>query len=234
MMRVFAIGDLHLPGGQEKPMHVFGDHWEEHFERIRSDWLAKVAKEDLVLIPGDISWAMTLAQAADDLQAIGSLPGRKIILRGNHDYWWSSIGQVRSMLPHGMFALQNDAFLYDDVLVAGARGWQTPGSRDFQAQDEKIYLREVQRLELSLRDARRLSEGLPILAMMHYPPFNERQEDNDFTDLFARFGVAQVLYGHLHAKSIASAFQGIRDGVAYRLVSCDALDFSLAHVPHGG
>jgi predicted phosphohydrolase len=229
-MRIYAIGDLHLPGGQDKPMAVFGEHWESHFERISSDWAAKVEEDDIVLLPGDISWAMTLEQAMDDLRAIGALPGRKIMLRGNHDYWWNSIGRIRAALPENFFAIQNDAARVDGLTVAGTRGWQTPGSRDFQQQDEKIYQREVQRLELSLREARRKAQGGSILGMIHYPPFNERREDNGFTALFAEYGVKTVLYGHLHGKSIASAFQGEREGIQYRLVSCDALDFRLSEV----
>lgn len=230
-MRVFAIGDLHLPGGQEKPMNVFGAQWDDHFARIAADWRDKVGEGDLVLIPGDISWAMTLEQAEEDLRAIGALPGGKLILRGNHDYWWSSIGRVRAALPDGMHALQNDAFLSGEVLIAGTRGWQTPGSKEFEAADEKIYLREVQRLELSLKDARKKSGTLPILAILHYPPFNEQQEDNGFTQLLEGYGVARALYGHLHGRSVHTAFQGVRNGIDYRLVSCDALQFRLLPIP---
>lgn len=230
-MRVFAIGDLHLPGGQQKPMNVFGAHWDDHLSRICADWRERVFPEDLVLIPGDISWAMTLDQARGDLANIGALPGKKLLLRGNHDYWWSSIGQVRAALPEGMYALQNDAFLFGDYLIAGTRGWQTPGSKEFESSDEKIYRRELQRLELSLKDARKKSEHAPILAMLHFPPFNEQQEDNDFTALLSHYGVTRVLFGHLHGKSVHSAFQGQLDGIWYHLVSCDALGFSLFEVP---
>jgi len=214
-------------------MHIFGAHWEDHFARISDDWAARVSREDLVLIPGDISWAMTMEQATGDLLDIGALPGSKLILRGNHDYWWSSIGRVRSILPEGMYALQNDAFAREGWLIAGTRGWQAPGSKEFEPQDEKVYLREVQRLELSLKDARRKDESSPILAMLHFPPFNEQQEDNGFTELFQRYGVSRVLFGHLHGRSVYSAFQGVRAGVEYHLVSCDALEFSLFEVPLG-
>lgn len=136
-MRVFAIGDLHLPGGEDKPMNVFGDRWDEHFEKISADWKARVGEEDVVLIPGDISWAMQLEHAADDLQAIGSLPGIKILLRGNHDYWWSTITRVRELLPPKMYALQNDAIRIGDYVFCGSRGWTGEETTD----DKKIYAR---------------------------------------------------------------------------------------------
>lgn len=230
-MSIWAIGDLHLPGGQEKPMEIFGEHWKGHFEKIRSDWRQAVSGEDVVLLPGDISWAMTLEQAQEDLNAIGALPGRKIMIKGNHEYWWSSITRVRASLPPGFFALQNDALLLDGVLYAGTRGWPCPGSREFDQHDQKLYAREVQRMELSLSAARRLSQDAPLIAMIHYPPFNERQEDSGFTELFAAYGVQIVLYGHLHGRSIAGAFSGQRDGILYQLTSCDALDFTLWRAP---
>ena len=119
-MDIFAIGDLHLPGGADKPMNVFGAHWEGHFDRIRADWLAKVHEDDAVLIPGDISWAMQAEDARADLEEIGRLPGKKILLRGNHDYWWCGISRLRDMLPAGMYAVQNDAMLLGDL--SGAFG----------------------------------------------------------------------------------------------------------------
>ena len=125
-MRIFAIGDLHLPGGEKKPMDVFGAHWENHFERISSDWRDKVSQEDVVLIPGDISWAMQLGDALEDLERISQLPGKKLILRGNHDFWWSSLTQLRCSLPPGMHALQNDAYDAGDVVFCGSRGWTLP------------------------------------------------------------------------------------------------------------
>ena len=129
-MKIYAIGDLHLPGGDDKPMEVFGTHWEGHWQKIKQDWLEKVRYEDVVLIPGDISWAMQLEHAVEDLRAVGDLPGRKIILRGNHDYWWGSITRVREALPEGMYALQNDAIELDGVVFCGSRGWTIPQGED--------------------------------------------------------------------------------------------------------
>ena len=137
---LFAIGDLHLPGGDDKPMNVFGDHWDDHFERISEDWRARVGEDDTVLIPGDISWAMQLEHAIPDLHAIGELPGKKVILKGNHEYWWSSITKVRANLPAGMKALQYDALDIGEAVVCGTRLWNLP-TRDnaLKPEDQHIF-----------------------------------------------------------------------------------------------
>ena len=158
-MAVYAIADLHLPARQ-KPMDIFGEHWKDHFQRISEDWLGRVKPEDLVLLPGDLSWAMRLEEALEDLGSIGALPGTKLLLRGNHDYWWSSIGRVRRALPEGMFALQNDSMLIGGRLYAGSRGWTLPGPESTE-EDLRIYTRERMRLEMSLKHARRLSPTRP-------------------------------------------------------------------------
>lgn len=230
-MRIFAIGDLHLPGGDKKPMDVFGRHWENHFAHICEDWRARVAPQDVVLIPGDISWAMHLQAAGDDLRAIAQLPGQKILLRGNHDYWWSSLTQVRNALPEGCYALQNDALMFGGVLFCGTRGWTCPNDTNFTAQDEKLYLREGARLELSLKEGRRRYGDMPLCVLLHYPPFTDSMEDTHFTRLIEEYGAKRVVYGHLHGASIARAFCGVRNGVRYDLVSCDALGFKLLEIP---
>ena len=225
-MKVFAIGDLHLPGGDKKPMDVFGPHWERHFERICEDWRARVTPEDLVLIPGDISWAMQLSAAREDLLSIAALPGTTLILRGNPDYWWASLTQLRDLLPANMHAVQNDAYDAGTCVICGTRGWTIPPANGADAQDEKIYRREALRLGLSLDAAQRIARGRPIVAMLHYPPFNERQEDSAFTALFEKYGVQRVVYGHLHGPGTRYAFNGTRNGVSYQLTSSDAIDFS--------
>ena len=222
-MAVYAISDLHLPARQ-KPMDVFGDHWKDHFERIRADWLARVADGDLVLLPGDLSWAMRLEDAQEDLARIAALPGTKILLRGNHDYWWSAIGRVRRALPEGMVALQNDAVRFGGRLYAGSRGWMLPGPETTE-EDLKIYNRERMRLEMSLRQARRLDAEAPITAMMHYPPLADDQ--TGFSDILEAYGVADCVYGHLHGAAIYGAVRGLRGSVRYHQVSCDGLDFRL-------
>ena len=167
-MRVFAIADPHLSKATPKPMSVFGPNWAGHPELFFEQWRETVADEDLVLVPGDISWAMRLEDALLDLQDVAALPGRKVLLRGNHDYWWPAIGKLRAALPPGMFALQNDALQVGGVVIAGTRGWTSPGAFDFTEQDRKIYDRELERLKLSLKAAKKLS-GEKFVVMLHLP-----------------------------------------------------------------
>ena len=228
-MTIFAIGDLHLPA-EEKPMDVFGEHWIDHFVKIAEDWRARVQPEDVVLIPGDITWAMQLAAAKPDLEAIGELPGRKILTRGNHDYWWGSIGRVRDALPEGMYALQNDAMLLDGVLFAGTRGWNLATEPDADPADVKIFQRELLRLEMSLKAARRLSEDMPLVVMMHFPPLTDQVRETPFTQLLEQYRADHVVYGHLHGPGLYSAFRGEQRGVRYHQVSCDGLGFRLYQV----
>lgn len=213
-------------------MDVFGPHWERHFERIAEDWRARVAPEDAVLIPGDISWAMQLSAAAKDLAVIGALPGRAVILRGNHDYWWTSLAQLRAALPEGMYAVQNDALDAGEYVFCGTRGWTIPAAQGGDPQDEKLYRREEMRLELSLQAAERLAAGRPVVAMMHYPPVTPEtlRAGTAFTRLLSRYGVSRCVYGHLHGQSIRRGFCGEYGGVRYDLVSCDALGFRLLDV----
>ncbi len=222
-MKVFALADLHLSGSVHKPMDIFGPAWDNHVERIREAWLDAVGEDDLVLIPGDISWAMRLQEAEADLRLVASLPGKKVILRGNHDYWWNSLSKVQSILPEGMFALQNNAFTFGDVAVAGSRGWTCPGSLGFsEEEDRPIYEREVIRMGLSLS---RVERDRLLICIMHFPPFNERRKPSGFTALFEQYGAKHVLYGHLHDKSCKNAFEGERGGVNYALCSADHLGF---------
>lgn len=228
-MTIFAIGDLHLPA-EEKPMDVFGDHWIDHFGRISEDWRAKVSEDDVVLIPGDITWAMQLDAAKPDLNAIGALPGRKVLTRGNHDYWWGSISRVRDVLPEGMYALQNDAMLLDGAVLAGTRGWSLATGEDADPADVKIFQRELLRLEMSLKAARKLSEELPLIVMMHFPPLTDQQRETPFTEILERYGAKHVVYGHLHGQALYGAFKGENNGVRYHQVSCDGLGFRLYEV----
>ena len=231
-MRLFAIGDLHLPGGDEKPMNVFGPHWEGHFARICADWQDRVGAEDAVLIPGDISWAMQLANAVPDLEAISCLPGQKVLIKGNHDYWWSSLTQVRAALPAGMRAVQHSAVDIGCAVVCGTRGWMFPTRETpLSDSDTKIYQRELIRLELALGEAARIADGRPVVAMLHYPPLYDMERDTEFTRILEKYAVHTAVYGHLHGAGIRVGFSGTHNGVRYRLVSCDSLDFSLAEIP---
>ncbi len=222
-MQIYAIADLHLSLTSEKPMDVFGEAWRGHAEKLERNWRERVQADDLVLIPGDISWAMQLSAALPDLSFIGDLPGKKILLKGNHDYWWSAIGRVRSLLPAGMRAIQNDAIVEDGIGICGTRGWLCPGSNNFSAEDQKIYLRELDRLSLSLRA---LPEVTTKIAMLHFPPFLDRERGSGFTERLEEAGVDIVVYGHLHGDANRYAFEGERNGIVYHCVAADKLDFS--------
>ena len=197
-MQIYAIADLHLSLTSEKPMDVFGEAWRGHAEKLERNWRECVQDDDLVLIPGDISWAMQLSAALPDLSFIGNLPGRKILLKGNHDYWWSAIGRVRSNLPEGMRALQNDSIVEDGIGICGSRGWLCPGSNNFNAEDQKIYLRELDRLSLSLAS---LPAVETKIAMLHFPPFLDKEKGSGFTERLEEAGVQIVVYGHLHGEA---------------------------------
>ena len=229
---LFAIADLHLPGGQEKPMDVFGMHWKDHFERISCDWKERVTDEDVVLIPGDISWAMHLSEALPDLKRIAELPGKIVILRGNHDYWWSSLSQLRAALPENLYVLQNDAYDAGFCVVCGTRGWEIPPEKGADPQDIRIYQRELGRLRLSLSAAFRIAEGRPIVVMMHYPPiFPEMKErGTEMTRILTEAGVSRCVYGHLHGPHIRKGLHERYGGVRYDLVSSDSLGFRLMDV----
>lgn len=222
-MHIYAIADLHLSLTSEKPMDVFGEAWRGHAEKLERNWRERVQEDDLVLIPGDISWAMQLSAALPDLSFIGNLPGKKILLKGNHDYWWSAIGRVRSQLPTGMRAIQNDSIVEGGVGLCGTRGWLCPGSNNFSADDQKIYSRELDRLTLSLNS---LPPVETKIAMLHFPPFADKEKGSGFTERLEAAGVSIAIYGHLHGEANRYAFEGERNGITYHCVAADKLDFS--------
>ena len=226
MPRIFAIGDLHLSLSVEnKAMDVFGPGWANHVDRLREGWQDTVGEEDLVLIPGDISWGLRLEEAQADLDFIHGLRGAKVLLRGNHDYWWTGYSKVQSLLPPDIRAVQNNALVWGDAVVGGTRGWNTPMSSDFsESRDRKIFEREKQRLDLSLR-AMDAQAGRLKLFMFHYPPFSEKGEPTDYARALCGHGVAHCVYGHLHGRSCLGGFEGAWEGTEYHLVSADHLRF---------
>lgn len=230
-MNVYAISDLHLSNTQNKPMDIFGALWEGHFEKIKSDWLSKVQEEDVVLISGDISWAMKLPDALVDLRALADLPGKKVFIRGNHDYWWNGITKLRDSAPdENFFFLQTDAVRIGNFVFVGSRGWTCPGSTDYTEQDEKLYLREGERFRLALLDGAKLKqEGDRLVAMIHYPPFNLKKEDTLFTQHFEINGVEKVVFGHIHGAAYFP-LKTEKNGVEYILASCDKVGFSLVKI----
>ncbi len=230
-MKIFAISDLHISTNTDKPMDVFGGNWVGYLDKIKADWQDKVVEDDIVLIGGDISWAMNINDAVKDLQSIAHLKGKKVIIKGNHDYWWSGIGKVRDVLPEGFYALQNDCIRFDGVVICGSRLWSVPGSPDFCEQDMKLYLRETERLKLSLKATEKVvQEGDKIIALIHYPPFNVRREDTAFTQLFEDYGVHSVIYGHLHGKNVRADKLVCKNNVKYYLTSCDQVENKLTEI----
>lgn len=231
-MKIFAISDLHLSINTNKPMNIFGPVWEHHFEAISKDWNEKVNDDDIVLIAGDISWGMKLEEAMEDIKEIAKLNGKKILTRGNHDYWWKSISAIRNLLPKNMYALQNDAIKFGDYIICGTRGWTVPEKDgDQTTEDKKIFDREVIRLELSLKAGEKLRlNGEKLICMFHYPPFNSKTEDSAFTALFEKYKVDKVIYGHLHGKGGRTIIHTNKNGIDYYLTSCDKVENKLVTI----
>lgn len=226
-MNIYAIGDLHLSGEPaSKPMEIFGSHWQGHKEKISSAWQETVKEEDTVIICGDISWAMQLEEAEGDLKWITALPGSKILLRGNHDYWWTGLQKMQQ--AHGKLQfLQNSCIMIGDTAICGSRGWVLPSFENFTDEDKKIYTREGIRFELSLADAER-QNAKRIIAALHYPPLFAEDEHTVFTDLMEKYGVTDCVFGHIHKKESQGAVKELtRCGIKYRLVSSDTLGFKL-------
>lgn len=219
-MKIWAISDLHLSVNNPKPMDIFGPAWDDYVDNVFADWKAKVQEEDIVLMAGDFSWAMRLEEAKADFDLLKALPGKKIIIKGNHDYWWSSISSLRKILPENFYALQNDALKFENCIFCGTRGWLLP-DENFSAENQKIYDREIIRLEMSLKKAQELkTDNEKIYCLLHYPPTTPAKLDTGFTNLIEKYGVCKVVYGHLHAKKNPELLYE-KNGVQYYLTSCD-------------
>ena len=222
-MALYAISDLHLAFTTDKPMDIFGDKWLKHDEKIKSNWLNKITDEDTVLIAGDISWSMNQEDSEADLSWVDSLPGKKIISKGNHDYWWSGITKLNNKYEKTKF-LQNNFYVYEDYAICGSRGWILDTSDKFTEKDKKILNRELIRLRLSLDGAKKAGYE-KIIVMLHYPPTNEKREASVFTDLFNEYKVEKVIYGHVHGPGLVNAINEELFGVHYIMTSSDFLNF---------
>ena len=224
-MSLFAISDLHLSLKGDKPMDVFGDRWEQHHLKLQKNWMEVVGDGDTVIIGGDISWALKLDEAVEDFQFIHALPGRKIFFKGNHDYWWQSYAKVKKALPRSICAVQNNYCSYENkIAICGTRGWNTPGSTNFSEQDERVYQRELIRLELSFSRAKKYGFEQSV-AVLHYPPFGPDLEDSEFVSIMHKYNVKTCLYGHLHGEDHCRAFMGEKDGITYYFTASDYLEF---------
>ena len=230
--RLFAIGDLHLSFSNivDKPMDVFGDNWRNHTVRIESEWRDVVSPQDTVIVLGDISWALKKDDAIPDLEWIQALPGRKILVRGNHDLWWHGVTNLNALWPGEMIFLQNNCVLPEHnsrIAVCGSRGWGLPGLEDYGKDDEKILARELVRLRLSFEAAKNASADA-IICALHFPPAIGPSFTSAFTDLIESWEIpiSHVVYGHLHTPAaFKKGIQGKHRGVNYSLASADFLDF---------
>ena len=231
-MRVFAISDFHLSVNNPKPMNIFGPVWDNYLETIERSWSENVSEDDAVLIAGDLSWAMTLNDAKADIAYLDRFAGHKVLVRGNHDYWWKSISAVRAALPPKTYAVQNDAVKIGNTVVCGSRLWTTPEQGRAQSDDDKkIYEREALRLKMSLeRAAKLMEEGDRLFVMTHYPPFNSTFKPTVFTDMISPYAPAAVVYGHLHGGASRCRREVCIDGVKYYLTSCDLVGNELVKI----
>ncbi len=230
-MSVFIIGDLHLSFDEnvDKPMDIYGGVWVEHWKRLYHNWQREVKEEDTVILAGDTSWALKLSEAMADLRWISNLNGRKVIIKGNHDLWWSGIKKLNSMFEN-IYFMQNSYYAVDDVAICGTRGWICPGSESFEEGDMKLYRREALRLEESLKMAEQAGYE-KIIGVLHYPPTNEKRNLSEFTRLFESFGVKKVYYGHLHNEDAKKNRESINlNGVSYKLISFDAIGGNLLKI----
>lgn len=236
-MSLFVIGDLHLSlfPGADKPMDIFGPRWFDHVQRLALHWRQEVSEEDTVVIPGDTSWALKMEDAVFDLDWVAALPGKKILFKGNHDLWWSGITRLNQMYDNMTF-LQNDFVKAEGCYICGTRGWITPDHEDFTQADEKVYRRELLRLESSLQAAVRAREKEgsielqsdvpePIIGFLHYPPVSDQRRFSAFQQMFEDYGVKDVYYGHIHGEDgFRSCIKGEHHGIRYHLVSLDYLN----------
>ena len=231
-MSIYAIADLHLSFQENKPMSIFGENWKNHEEKIKKDWKEKVKENDLVLMPGDFSWAMNLSNTYEDFKYLSNLPGKKLLLKGNHDYWWTTLAKMKKYLNENNFPniefLYNNSYEYENKIIVGSRGWTISDEEE----DQKIIKRELIRLELSIKDGmQKYEEGKEIIACMHYPPITTHQlqknQTTEFVKLLQKYNIKKCIYGHLHGTSITEAVQGNVQGIDLKLVSADALDFKL-------
>lgn len=245
-MNIFGLGDGHFSFVHGKEMSIFGEHWQDHPEQIAENWQSVVAPDDLVLLPGDLSWATRLEDVLGEFAFLHDLPGKKVLSKGNHDFWWQSISKVRKMLPPSISVIQNDAVTIGNVTIGGARGWNQPdlsfagfypendekefvskrGEHYSPEDDQKICEREVQRLENSLL---KLDDSASVrIAMIHFPPTNHLGEDTAFTEVLEKHGVQHCVFGHLHGDGTVDFNNPFlqKNGITYHLVSADFVNFN--------
>ena len=234
-MSIYAIADLHLSFAQNKPMDIFGNNWENHAEKIKKNWILKVKEEDFVLLPGDFSWGIDLNEAKADFAFLNELPGNKIMLKGNHDYWWTTLKSMRKFLNENSFEkidfLYNNSYCIENKVIVGTRGWNVLDTED----EKKMIKRESIRLELSIQDGiKKYGKSKEIIALLHYPPLTLNMQknniDSEFTKILKKYNIKKCYYGHLHGQSHKTAVMGMVNGIYYELISADYLNFNLIKI----
>ena len=245
-MSIYTIGDLHLSFHENKPMSIFGDNWENHEEKIKNNWIENVKENDLVILPGDFSWSTYLKDTYEDFLYLNLLPGKKLLLKGNHDYWWTTLTSMRNFLKENNLKnidfIYNNAYEFEDYIIAGTRGW----GQNEEGEDKKLLKREALRLELSIQkviELRNKTENTEenikkeIIVFMHYPPITnsnlKNNETNEFIQIMKKYDIKRCYYGHLHSVSIKEAIEGEHFGINFKLVSADGLDFKLLKIEEG-
>lgn len=230
-MNVYSISDLHLDINNTKPMDIFGPVWHNYLDKIVDSWNSLVQDDDVVILAGDYSWAMKLDEVVPDFDFLKNLKGTKILIRGNHDYWWSSVSRVREKLPSNTYALQNDAIKIGENIFCGNRGWLIPEGKYDTEENQKLYNRELVRLELSMKSAKKLqTNNEKIIYITHYPPFNNKIEPSLYTKMLEEYGVSYVVFGHLHGYVNPKMLYNEINGIKYFLTSCDAVKNRLVKI----
>lgn len=223
-MSLFVIADLHLPLGCNKPMDIFRG-WDNYVDRLEKNWRRDVCDSDIVVIPGDISWAMKLEETENDLAFINSLPGTKVIMKGNHDYWWNSVSKMEKFMSDRGYdsikIVHNNCFKYGDIGICGTRGWINEKG---QQADKKILLREAQRLSVSIECA--LKQELSPLVFLHYPPVYNSDRNEEILAVLKKYDIKVCFYGHIHGSGAKYAVNGEYDGIYYKLIASDYLQFA--------
>lgn len=251
-MSIYAIGDLHLSLNKEKPMDIFGLNWKNHEQKIKENWEKTVSKDDLVLLPGDFSWEMHLKDMYEDFKFLNDLPGKKLLIKGNHDYWWTTLAKMREFVEENKFDnidfVYNNSYIFEDKIIAGTRGWALNDTEN----GIKMNHREEERLRISLKSGVESFGDKEIICLMHYPPIvteeenqesSKKKENNkidnqkniklkisNYVQIMKEYNVRTCLYGHLHGESHNEAFEGVIENIYFKLVSSDYLDFKLYKV----
>lgn len=252
-MSIYAIGDLHLSLNKEKPMDIFGLNWKNHEHKIKENWEKTVSNDDLVLLPGDFSWKMHIKDMYEDFKFLNDLPGKKLLLKGNHDYWWTTLAKMREFVKENKFSnidfVYNNSYLFEDKIIAGTRGWALNDTDN----GVKMNHREEERLKISLQSGVDNFGDKEIICLMHYPPIvteeinkledvnyelksnksentNNKLKISNYVKIMKEYNVKTCLYGHLHGESHKEAFEGIIENINFKLVSCDYLEFKLYKV----